>query len=908
MFIPHNSGKFASNAGDYFRLGHGTDQHVRKPTPIQSLRGKKIVHVAVGALHCLAVTDTGQVHAFGDNDHGQQGTGTTTVNKKPCGVIGLDNIFISRVACGSSHSVAWSLPQPIAEDSKNEPVLFPSSKDPLGGISLGIYDSESDSGLGRSDSRLSLSEIVLSLHSPAAKQKALNYILNAMSIMQARQCIIAALTSHSVVAKCALKKLNRSVISELDTIKEDAAKQTTHATGTPKGDAIASDGGEGLVDFTALRNADSSELSTPEQINPATAPTDVNAFPSINNSMSTSVSSGQNVAPLKPKKLSTSVLSVMTAIISQNDEDLDDNVHTDLDDFILLLKEPEVKNLIELLKLTMNNNPKCAQGQTIANTLISIAMNLSEINSMIFETCITELEDICTSRHFFRKFPKPIVQESSHPYIDDITLDGHVHIPNAEALRIEFDQQCSTEKRNDPLVIMDGSGRVIATRSGREYAQWATDIRIPGDEMRWRFTSDSSVNGWGWRFWVHGIMPSSFLHETGSDHAILCRPSMPLVMGVLDSMLEPSSQGILLRLAACLTACIQLNSLSTVQRIWATQKLLYILRLKMAPKPLDASLSFLSPIMPALLKQYEYEEPLVRAGLYLTHSDYFKNLAQLACDMQLDHGIASPLSHKWAWFRRYCTALRVAQSVIKRTEVPEPFCIEVREKLSEMCPTAFPMAGGVRELDEPSTSNGIMDPQPSTSRYEPPAAKSFAANCSLNGRNKHEDHALFKAQHDRQLLQWINQRPEDWTLSWGGASTIYAWGHNHRGQLGGLEGGRIKSPMPAETLSLLRPIHICGGEQTLFAVTSDGKVYATGYGAGGRLGVGGMDSISTPTLVEALQHVFIKKVAVNSGGKHCLALSADGEGNFLFSFLSAKAAEINPCTNSNRLLPLRNRF
>lgn len=28
---------------------------------VEGLRGKKIVHVAVGALHCLAVTDSGQV-------------------------------------------------------------------------------------------------------------------------------------------------------------------------------------------------------------------------------------------------------------------------------------------------------------------------------------------------------------------------------------------------------------------------------------------------------------------------------------------------------------------------------------------------------------------------------------------------------------------------------------------------------------------------------------------------------------------------------------------------------------------------------------------------------------------------------------------------------------------------------
>jgi len=55
------------------------------------------------------------------------------------------------------------------------------------------------------------------------------------------------------------------------------------------------------------------------------------------------------------------------------------------------------------------------------------------------------------------------------------------------------------------------------------------------------------------------------------------------------------------------------------------------------------------------------------------------------------------------------------------------------------------------------------------------------------------------------------------------------------------------------------------------------QVYATGYGAGGRLGVGSTDSIACPTLLESIQHVFIKKLAVNSGGKHCLALSAEGE-------------------------------
>lgn len=141
----------------------------------------------------------------------------------------------------------------------------------------------------------------------------------------------------------------------------------------------------------------------------------------------------------------------------------------------------------------------------------------------------------------------------------------------------------------------------------------------------------------------------------------------------------------------------------------------------------------------------------------------------------------------------------------------------------------------------------------------------------------HESHSIFRREQDEQLVQWMNRRPDDWTLSAGGSGTIYGWGHNHRGQLGGIEGAKVKVPTPCEALAALRPVQLIGGEQTLFAVTADGKLYATGYGAGGRLGVGGTESVSTPTLLESIQHVFIKKVAVNSGGKHCLALSSEGE-------------------------------
>jgi alpha-tubulin suppressor-like RCC1 family protein len=50
--------------GDYYRLGHGNDSHVRRPQVVEVFRGKKIVDVAVGALHCLAVTEQGQVQVL----------------------------------------------------------------------------------------------------------------------------------------------------------------------------------------------------------------------------------------------------------------------------------------------------------------------------------------------------------------------------------------------------------------------------------------------------------------------------------------------------------------------------------------------------------------------------------------------------------------------------------------------------------------------------------------------------------------------------------------------------------------------------------------------------------------------------------------------------------------------------
>ena len=74
---------FHRGKGDYYRLGHGSDDHVRRPKVVSTLEGKRVVSAACGSLHCVVCTDRGEVYTWGDNDEGQLGDGTTNAVHRP---------------------------------------------------------------------------------------------------------------------------------------------------------------------------------------------------------------------------------------------------------------------------------------------------------------------------------------------------------------------------------------------------------------------------------------------------------------------------------------------------------------------------------------------------------------------------------------------------------------------------------------------------------------------------------------------------------------------------------------------------------------------------------------------------------------------------------------------------------
>ena len=113
MALTRSGSVFTWGKGDYHRLGHGNDDHVRRPKKVAALQGKKVISIATGSLHCVACTDSGEVFTWGDNDEGQLGDGSTNAIQRPRLVAALQGKKINRVACGSAHTLAWSTNKPV---------------------------------------------------------------------------------------------------------------------------------------------------------------------------------------------------------------------------------------------------------------------------------------------------------------------------------------------------------------------------------------------------------------------------------------------------------------------------------------------------------------------------------------------------------------------------------------------------------------------------------------------------------------------------------------------------------------------------------------------------------------------------------------------------------------------------
>ncbi|MBQ3014177.1 MAG: hypothetical protein IJD75_03425 [Clostridia bacterium] len=113
---------------------------------------------------------------------------------------------------------------------------------------------------------------------------------------------------------------------------------------------------------------------------------------------------------------------------------------------------------------------------------------------------------------------------------------------------------------------------------------------------------------------------------------------------------------------------------------------------------------------------------------------------------------------------------------------------------------------------------------------------------------------------------------------------IWGWGDNAYGVLGNASlettGSNITHAVQIELPNALKSTAISAGADHVLAIGSDGNVYAWGSNVYGQLGFeSGADTVTTPTLVEALEGKNV--IAVSAGRYFSLALT---EGGQVYSF------------------------
>ncbi|XP_046765104.1 RCC1 and BTB domain-containing protein 1 isoform X3 [Gallus gallus] len=98
---------YAWGHNGYSQLGNGaTNQGV---TPVQvctNLLLKKVIEVACGSHHSMALSFDGDVYGWGYNGNGQLGLGNNGNQLTPCRVAALHGVCILQIACGYAHTLA----------------------------------------------------------------------------------------------------------------------------------------------------------------------------------------------------------------------------------------------------------------------------------------------------------------------------------------------------------------------------------------------------------------------------------------------------------------------------------------------------------------------------------------------------------------------------------------------------------------------------------------------------------------------------------------------------------------------------------------------------------------------------------------------------------------------------------
>ncbi|KAI5099056.1 RCC1 and BTB domain-containing protein 2 isoform X1 [Silurus meridionalis] len=89
------------------QVGSGSTANQPTPRRVSScLQNKVVVNIACGQLCSMAVLDNGEIYGWGYNCNGQLGLGNNGNQQTPCRIAALQGINVVQVACGYAHTLA----------------------------------------------------------------------------------------------------------------------------------------------------------------------------------------------------------------------------------------------------------------------------------------------------------------------------------------------------------------------------------------------------------------------------------------------------------------------------------------------------------------------------------------------------------------------------------------------------------------------------------------------------------------------------------------------------------------------------------------------------------------------------------------------------------------------------------
>ncbi|CAL1532706.1 unnamed protein product [Lymnaea stagnalis] len=91
------------------QIGTGSTANQPSPRKIASVIGSRVtVAIACGQTSSMALLDNGEVYGWGYNGNGQLGIGNNVNQPSPCRVHSLTSVIISQIVCGYAHTLALS--------------------------------------------------------------------------------------------------------------------------------------------------------------------------------------------------------------------------------------------------------------------------------------------------------------------------------------------------------------------------------------------------------------------------------------------------------------------------------------------------------------------------------------------------------------------------------------------------------------------------------------------------------------------------------------------------------------------------------------------------------------------------------------------------------------------------------